>query len=87
MNAYLTSNLLRSLATKNKILLLDDTPLLPFDLFEKIGDLAFEQLSSLRHRGAFSTVSLTFTTCCLITQHKGAGVKMSDKLEEWYDVS
>ncbi|PYI07666.1 hypothetical protein BO78DRAFT_396285, partial [Aspergillus sclerotiicarbonarius CBS 121057] len=32
--------------------------------FEKIGTLSFIQLAELRHRGAFSTVSQTFATCC-----------------------
>lgn len=38
------------------------------EVFGDIGNLAFEQLSSLRHRGAFSTVSLTFTTCCQLVE-------------------
>ncbi|KAI9843613.1 MAG: hypothetical protein M1837_006195 [Sclerophora amabilis] len=29
-----------------------------------IGNLSFKQLAELRHRGAFSTVSQTFATCC-----------------------
>lgn len=37
--------------------------------FERIGNLTFDQLSSLRHRGAFTTVSLTFATCCQQTKH------------------
>ncbi|PYH94631.1 HEAT repeat protein [Aspergillus ellipticus CBS 707.79] len=32
--------------------------------FEKIGTVSFTQLAELRHRGAFSTVSQTFATCC-----------------------
>lgn len=28
------------------------------------GDLAFSQLGELRHRGAFCTVSQTFSSCC-----------------------
>ncbi|KAG9254907.1 putative death-receptor fusion protein-domain-containing protein [Emericellopsis atlantica] len=34
------------------------------EIFEQIGDLTFEQLATLRHRGAFSTVANTFTSCC-----------------------
>ncbi|CAD6505358.1 BgTH12-00849 [Blumeria graminis f. sp. triticale] len=34
------------------------------NLFSIIGDITFDQLSKLRHRGALSTVSLTFITCC-----------------------
>ncbi|GAD96200.1 HEAT repeat protein [Paecilomyces variotii No. 5] len=32
--------------------------------YEKIGIASFIQLAELRHRGAFSTVSQTFSTCC-----------------------
>jgi len=32
--------------------------------FEKVGQTSFTQLAELRHRGAFSTVSNTFATCC-----------------------
>ncbi|RAK77623.1 THADA/TRM732 family protein [Aspergillus fijiensis CBS 313.89] len=32
--------------------------------FDKLGTLSFIQLAELRHRGAFSTVSQTFATCC-----------------------
>jgi hypothetical protein len=32
--------------------------------FERIGTLSFTQLADLRHRGAFSTVAHTFTSCC-----------------------
>lgn len=32
--------------------------------FEKLGNSSFTQLAELRHRGAFSTVSQTFATCC-----------------------
>lgn len=52
----------------------------PPEMFQRIGNLTFEQLSSLRHRGAFTTVSLTFATCCQQTKH------MEDRplLELWY---
>ena len=32
--------------------------------FERVGKTSFVQLAELRHRGAFSTVSQTFATCC-----------------------
>ncbi|KAJ5908778.1 Armadillo-like helical [Penicillium taxi] len=32
--------------------------------FEHVGRTSFTQLAELRHRGAFSTVSQTFATCC-----------------------
>ena len=38
---------------------------LKYDDYYKIGDLSFTQLAELRHRGAFSTVSHTFASCCM----------------------
>ena len=35
-----------------------------FEDFRDIGSLCFDQLSMLRHRGAFSTVCQTFALCC-----------------------
>lgn len=35
-----------------------------YEDFQKLGNLAFTQLAELRHRGAFSSVSLTFAACC-----------------------
>ncbi len=43
-------------------------PFLPFSHFTALGNLAFKQLSTLRHRGAFSTVTLTFNQVCRATQ-------------------
>jgi len=37
---------------------------LGYEELSLIGELSFMQLSELRHRGAFSTVSQTFATCC-----------------------
>ncbi|GAP87413.1 putative heat repeat protein [Rosellinia necatrix] len=53
--------------------------------FEDIGNLTFDELSSLRHRGAFSTVSQTFTACCQLVhcipaQESGEG----NLLNKWY---
>ncbi|KAI0429175.1 putative death-receptor fusion protein-domain-containing protein [Xylaria sp. FL1042] len=54
--------------------------------FEDIGNLAFDQLSNLRHRGAFSTVSQTFTACCQLVQSIPAHQSdNSDLLEKWYE--
>ncbi|EFQ24898.1 uncharacterized protein GLRG_00042 [Colletotrichum graminicola M1.001] len=39
------------------------------ELFTAVGSLTFDQLSSLRHRGAFNTVSLSFATCCQLVKH------------------
>ena len=62
----------------------------PWEVFAGIGNLTFEQLSTLRHRGAFSTVSLTFTTCCQLT-NKLRDVfpqipESQGLLREWYKV-
>ena len=35
------------------------------DDYQSIGELVFEQLAELRHRGAFSTVSQTFAAWCI----------------------
>ncbi|KAI1331267.1 hypothetical protein F5Y16DRAFT_395706 [Xylariaceae sp. FL0255] len=53
--------------------------------FEDIGRLTFEQLSTLRHRGAFSTVSQTFTACCQLVQvvQSQSGEEI-DLLDDWY---
>lgn len=50
--------------------------------FERIGNLSFLQLSTLRHRGAFSTVSQTFSTCCQQSKHLEA--KGENLLLTWY---
>ncbi|KAL0930859.1 HEAT repeat protein [Colletotrichum truncatum] len=38
------------------------------ELFTAVGSLTFDQLSNLRHRGAFNTVSLSFATCCQLVK-------------------
>lgn len=66
-------------------------PFPPLDVFKDTGYLAFEQLATLRHRGAFSTVSYTFTTCCQLTQNLRSifpDIAESDNLlRDWYQVS
>ncbi|XXH04700.1 Mitochondrial import inner membrane translocase subunit tim23 [Hypoxylon texense] len=50
--------------------------------FETIGRLTFDELSNLRHRGAFTTVSQTFTSCCqLVKYFQNDGPSL---LEKWY---
>ncbi|EDN07477.1 predicted protein [Histoplasma mississippiense (nom. inval.)] len=54
--------------------------------FNKIGTLSFTQLAELRHRGAFSAVSQTFTACCQkCAQTKDSSV--SGLLNIWYKAS
>ena len=57
-------------------------------VFQQVGALMFEQLSTLRHRGAFSTVTQTFTACCQLAQHPHLGSLDSGNQEtlllSWY---
>ncbi|KAM0284815.1 hypothetical protein ACHAQH_001735 [Verticillium albo-atrum] len=66
-----SSNLMRAmiLPLKNKPQEGDLRPTV--DTFAAFGRLTFDQLTNLRHRGAFSTVSLTFATCCQLVQYSG----------------
>ena len=79
---------MRSLATKIKYNWEDGSSIIPLQVFKLIGELTFEQLSNLRHRGAFTTVALTFARCCQLTQTKIASDELmgSDILERWYEV-
>ncbi|KAL8899451.1 MAG: hypothetical protein Q9207_006199 [Kuettlingeria erythrocarpa] len=42
-----------------------------WDQYHKLGELTFQQLAELRHRGAFSAVSRTFAECCLRCAQSG----------------
>ncbi|KAJ8058763.1 hypothetical protein OCU04_011752 [Sclerotinia nivalis] len=75
-----SSNLMRTVVTKAKDRHHDGSLVMSSELFTRAGNLTFEQLSSLRHRGAFSTVSLTFARCCQLSQCHAS----SDLLEIWY---
>ncbi|KAG5924019.1 hypothetical protein E4U61_001925 [Claviceps capensis] len=55
------------------------------EVFERIGNLTFTQLASLRHRGAFTTVSATFATCCQQTKHLRFEETERPLLQVWYD--
>lgn len=51
--------------------------------FEAVGKTSFAQLAELRHRGAFSTVSQTFATCCQrCSSSKDPAIQELPKL--WY---
>jgi hypothetical protein len=61
-----------------------DTALFPTPAqFERIGNLSFLQLATLRHRGAFTAVSLTFAACCQRT--KFVKISQSSLLTTWYE--
>ncbi|UNI14405.1 hypothetical protein JDV02_001035 [Purpureocillium takamizusanense] len=51
------------------------------ETFESIGNLTFKELVNLRHRGAFTTVALTFATCCQNAKHVKQGAVL---LDCWY---
>jgi hypothetical protein len=81
------SNLLQTILEKIRLRWEGSLSLPPSEIFSTIGDLTFLQLSTLRHRGAFSTVSLTFTKCCVLTQLEPKVSSSSQKrLETWYQV-
>jgi hypothetical protein len=77
---------IRNRSKNSKGDLISPTP----ESFARIGHLSFQQLSSLRHRGAFATVSQTFATCCQQSKHlepSSQGPKGDDLLDVWYKVS
>lgn len=86
-----SSNLMRLMVATLRVEAGPGVPFPPLAVFRDVGDLTFEQLAALRHRGAFSTVSLTFTTCCQLTQRLKcvySDISGSESLlREWYQVS
>lgn len=61
-------------------------------VLEEIGNLTFTQLSQLRHRGAFTTVSQTFTVCCQSVKFVSSVETLvaeteTTMLDVWYKVS
>lgn len=87
MLIVVSSNLMRTMAGKVTSTWEDGSAVISTEVFTGIGNLTFEQLSSLRHRGAFSTVSLTFARCCQLTQNQ-ISVKLLDPhiLSRWHRV-
>lgn len=82
-SANANSLLMRTLV-KNCPLSSSENSLMTSDQLRAMGDLAFTQLAELRHRGAFSAVSQTFTICC-VRCNTGSGATRST-LEDWYQV-
>ncbi|KAI1335479.1 hypothetical protein F5Y15DRAFT_397463 [Xylariaceae sp. FL0016] len=82
-----SSNLLRAIAcnARNRQ---EDGRLCPsYENFENIGRLTFDELSNLRHRGAFTTVSQTFTACCQHVKYVSPDERHGRRtsfLDEWY---
>ena len=56
------------------------------DVLADIGRLAFIQLSRLRHRGALTTVSQTFLTCCQFSPRLENNSGGDSLLKTWYQV-
>ncbi|KAH6712398.1 HEAT repeat protein-like protein [Leptodontidium sp. MPI-SDFR-AT-0119] len=84
-----SSNLMRTLVNKIKLKLPtpERPPILPTTTFVKIADLSFEQLSTLRHRGAFSTVTSTFAACCQACVHPNMDPTSVAFLAQWLKTS
>ncbi|KIW73054.1 hypothetical protein PV04_01201 [Phialophora macrospora] len=53
------------------------------ELFHAIGNLCLDQLISLRHRGAFSTVAQTFSQCCEKIR-SSADSRVHGLIQDWY---
>lgn len=81
-----SSNLLRTVVGNLRSNRTDGYLLPTPEVFRAAGNLAFAQLSTLRHRGAFSSVSLTFTCCCQNAQHPSiiSAVENRSLLATWY---
>lgn len=56
------------------------------DLYSAIGDICMDQLVSLRHRGAFSTVAQTFSLCCEKVR-SASEPTLHELIHKWYKVS
>lgn len=81
-----SSNLMRTIVGNFRFGRTPGYLLCPPEVFRGFGNLAFTQLSTLRHRGAFSSVSLTFTCCCQHSQDPFVVSSTENKslLDDWY---
>ncbi|KAH7348481.1 HEAT repeat protein-like protein [Rhexocercosporidium sp. MPI-PUGE-AT-0058] len=84
-----SSNLMRSLVNKIKLKLPtpNSIPILPTTTFVQIANLSFDQLSTLRHRGAFSTVASTFAACCQACVHPNMAPESAAFLAKWLKIA
>ncbi|KAH8673677.1 putative death-receptor fusion protein-domain-containing protein [Xylariales sp. PMI_506] len=79
-----SSKLLQNIASNARISGTDQLRL-PLDAFDTIGNLTFAQLSNLRHRGAFTSVSQTFTSCCQLSKYfPRSSTDAEHFLNKWY---
>ncbi|RYP50459.1 hypothetical protein DL768_004051 [Monosporascus sp. mg162] len=80
-----SSNLLRTIGNNARNERVKGLLTLPRNSFERIGRLTFEELSNLRHRGAFTTVTQTFASCCQLVKYFPAPTtEQATLLDEWY---
>ncbi|KAK7742126.1 hypothetical protein SLS53_004712 [Cytospora paraplurivora] len=81
-----SSNLMRTIVGNLKLGTKAGNLLPTPEVFSRAGNLAFTQLSTLRHRGAFSSVSLNFTCCCQNAQDPRVATSAEQKalLGTWY---
>ncbi|KAK5990266.1 tRNA (32-2'-O)-methyltransferase regulator TRM732-like protein [Cladobotryum mycophilum] len=79
-----SSNLMRTLASTMRNKSQEGFIVPSRETFEEIGNLTFDQLASLRHRGAFTTVAATFATCCQLAKHLEQTDGAEPILNVWY---
>ncbi|KAI9166889.1 HEAT repeat protein [Paramyrothecium foliicola] len=79
-----SSNLMRTILSTIKNRTCEGYIIPSYGIFERIGNLSFNQLASLRHRGAFTTVSATFAACCQQSKHLEDGETSEPILNKWY---
>lgn len=56
------------------------------EIFIAIGTLSFQQASTLRHRGALTTVSQTFASSCQMSRYYSSSNPSDSLLNVWYKV-
>ncbi len=85
----LSSNLLKTIVNNARNDRASGLLSLSHNSFEKIGRLSFDELSNLRHRGAFTTVTQTFASCCQLVKYFPSPTVINEGvslLDEWYKV-
>ena len=81
-----TSSLLKAIVSNKRYGYSYAKEALALEDYKAIGGLSFIQLAEIRHRGAFSTVSQTFASCCnrCATSTDSA---IADLPRNWYKVN
>lgn len=85
-----SSNLMEIIVNGLRTRSIPSAMLPPLEVFHDVGQLTFDQLTRLRHRGAFTTVTSTFTTCCQVAENiQRLYLDLTENpnyLRQWYDV-